>query len=87
MQLSGLRTQLVSMRIQIQSLAWLRGLRIRHCHELQGRSQMWLGSSIAVAVAQDPAAALIQALAQEGPQAADVAVKRKKQKEKEKRKA
>ena len=48
---------------------------------------MWLGSSIAVAVAQDPAAALIQALAQEGPQAADVAVKRKKQKEKEKRKA
>ena len=33
-------------------LALLRGLRIRHCHELWCRSQTWLGSHVAVAVAQ-----------------------------------
>ena len=32
-------------------LASLSGLRIRHCHELWCRSQMWLGSHVAVAVA------------------------------------
>ena len=34
----------------VQSLALLSGLRIRHCHELQYRVQMWLGSCVAVAV-------------------------------------
>ena len=43
--LSRLRTRLVSMRIQVQFLASLSGLRIWHYHEL------WLGSHIAVAVA------------------------------------
>ena len=36
--------------VQVQSLALLSGLRIQCCHELQCRSQMWLGSGIAVAV-------------------------------------
>ena len=38
-------------RICVPSLASLSGLRIRHCHELWCRSQTWLGSSVAVAVA------------------------------------
>ena len=38
------------MRMQIQSLAMLSGLRIRHCRELWHRSQTWLGSGVAVAV-------------------------------------
>ena len=46
--LSGLQTWLVSMRIQVQSLASLR-LRICHCHELWHRLQMGLGSCVAVA--------------------------------------
>ena len=50
--LSGLRTQLVAMRMQVQSLASLSGLRVWHCHKLQRRSQMLLRSSIAVAVVQ-----------------------------------
>ena len=42
MWLSGLQTQLVSMRMRVQSLASLSGFRIRHWHELselQCRSQ------------------------------------------------
>ena len=42
--LSGLRTQLVSMRIWVRPQALLIGLRIQHCCKLQCRSQMWLGS-------------------------------------------
>ena len=49
--LSRLWTQLVSIRIQVWFLASLIGLRIRHCFTLQHRSQMWLGSCVAVAVA------------------------------------
>ena len=41
-----------SMRMQVRSLASSTGLRIRHCRELQCRSQTWLGSHIAVAVMQ-----------------------------------
>ena len=44
--------QLSSMRTQVQSLASLSGLRIRRCHELRCRSQILLGSGIAVAVMQ-----------------------------------
>ena len=43
-------TQLVSMRMQVQSLALLSGLRIWHCHEWWCRSQTRLRSDIAVAV-------------------------------------
>ena len=39
------------MRMQVPSLASLRGLRIWHCHELWYRMQTQLGSGIAVAVA------------------------------------
>ena len=39
-----------SMRTQVQHLASLRGLRIRHCHELWCKLQMRLGSGVAVAV-------------------------------------
>ena len=36
--------------LQIQSLASLSGLRILYCHELWYRSQMQLGSHVALAV-------------------------------------
>ena len=42
---------LVSMRMEVQSLALPSGLRIQHCCELWCRSQMRLRSGIAVAVA------------------------------------
>ena len=45
------RMQLETMRFQVQSLALLSGLRIQHCPELWCRSQMWLRSQVAVAVA------------------------------------
>ena len=41
--LSRLRTQLVSMRMWVGSLALLSGLRTEHCPELWCRSQMSLG--------------------------------------------
>ena len=42
--------QLVSMRIQVQSLASLSRLEMWHCHELWCRLQTWLRSCIAVVV-------------------------------------
>ena len=48
--LSRLQTWLVSMRMGVQSMASLSGLRIWHCHELWYRSQMWLRSCVAVAM-------------------------------------
>jgi len=45
------RTQLGSVRMRVPSLASLRGLRIQRCHELWCKSQMWLRSRVAVAVA------------------------------------
>ena len=44
--------QLVTMKLWVQSLAWLSRLRIWHCHELWCRPQRWLRSCIAVAVAK-----------------------------------
>ena len=38
------------MRRRVRSLASLGGFRIQHCRELWGRSQMWLGSHVAVPV-------------------------------------
>ena len=43
---------LASMRTQVWILASLTGLRIQHCRERWCRSQMWLGSGVAVAVAK-----------------------------------
>ena len=42
---------IVSMRMQVQSLALLSGLRIQRCHKLWYRSQMQLGFGVAVVVA------------------------------------
>ena len=39
------------MKMWVQSLAWLNGLRIQRCRKLQCRLQMWLRSGVAVAVA------------------------------------
>ena len=44
----GLRTRLVSMRMWVQFLASLSRLRIQHCHERGYRSQMQLGSGVAM---------------------------------------
>ena len=74
MWLSALRTQLVSMRMQVQSQALLSGLSIWRCHKLWFRSQMLLGSGIAVA------AALIQPLAWEFPYASGAALERRRKK-------
>ena len=48
------RIRLGTMRLQVQvrSLPLLSGLRIWHCHELWCRLQTWLGSCVAVTVAQ-----------------------------------
>ena len=50
--LSGEGTQLVTMRFRVWSLASLSGLKIRCCCELWCRSQTWLGSWVAVTMAQ-----------------------------------
>ena len=42
----------MSVRMQVQSLTSLTGLRIQPCHKLRCRSKMWLGSGIAVAGVQ-----------------------------------
>ena len=47
---SETRNRLVSMRMQVGSLALLCGSGIWRCHELWCRSQMWLRSCVAVAV-------------------------------------
>ena len=47
----GKLIQQVSMRLQVRSLVLLSGLRIQRCRELWSRSQTWLGSGMAVAVA------------------------------------
>ena len=46
-----LMNQLVSMRTRVRSLAMLSGLRIQCCRDLWCRSQTWLRSGIAVAMA------------------------------------
>ena len=74
--LGGLRTQLVSMRMCVPSLALLSRLRIQRYLKLQMR----LRSGIAVAVTQLAAAAPIQPLAWKPPHATHAAVKAKKKK-------
>ena len=74
------RIWLVYMRTRVQSLASLIGLRIWYCHELWCRSQTWLGSGIAVAVALDGGYSSDRPLAWGLPYAACVAVKRQKNK-------
>ena len=47
---SGLRTNIVSVRMWVSFLASLSGLRMQHCRELWCRLQMRLRFGIAVAV-------------------------------------
>ena len=67
------RIWLVIMRMQVWSLALLRGLRIRHCCELWCRSQTWGSDMVLLWLWDRPAAtALIQFLAWEPPYASGV---------------
>ena len=52
--LTGLRAQLVSMRMQVWSLALLSGLRIQCCHKLWCRSRMLLGSRTSICCRYGP---------------------------------
>ena len=67
------------MRTRVRSLASLSGLRIRRCQDLWCRSQMWLGSDVAVAAAVAP----VRPLAWEPPYATGVALKKTKKKKKD----
>ena len=72
--------------MQVRSLDWLSGLRIRRCHELWYRSQTLLGSSMDVAVAIASAAiAPVRPLSWEIPYAEGVSLKSKKIKKFEKK--
>ena len=82
--LSSWRTQLVSIKMRVGSLALLSGLRIQRCHELWCRSQISLGSHVDVAMVSPAATAPIQSLDWELPYAKGKALKRQKIKIKEK---
>ena len=75
--LSGLRTQLGSMRMCVQSLTLLSGLRILRCPKSQWRSWMWLGSGAAVAVALAGSCTPTGLLVWELPYAVGAALKKK----------
>ena len=69
------------MRMWIQSLAWLSGLRVWRCHELRYRSQMWLGSCVLWWLScRLAAASTTRPLAWEFPHDTSTALKRKKKK-------
>ena len=80
MWLSGLKPNTVSVRMRVQSLVSLSGLRIQHHYKLRCRSQVGLGSGIVVPELwhRPAAAALIRYLAQELPYATGTVVKTKK---------
>ena len=73
-----------NMRLRVQSLASLGGLRIQCCPEVRCRSQMWLGSGIAVSLAL-MTTALIRPQAWEPPYAVGGALKSQKTKKKKKK--
>ena len=74
------RIQLGTMRLWVQSLTSLSGLRILCCRELWCKLQMQLGSHVAVCWRRLAATAPIIPLAWEPPYAAGVALKGKRQK-------
>ena len=65
------------MRVQVRSLIWLSGLRIRRCHEPWCRSQTQLRSGVAVAVVKAGSYSSDLTLAWEFPHAAGAALKNK----------
>ena len=73
------------MRMRVQSLVSLSGLRIWRCHELWCRSQTWLGSWVVVAVAVMAAPDPIGLLAWEPLYAMGATLKRQKDKKKKKK--
>ena len=66
----------------VPSLASLTGLRIWHCHKLQGRLRMQLDPTLLWLWRRPAAVSLIQPLAWELPCAVSVALKSKKKKKK-----
>ena len=80
------QTWLGSTRTQVQSLASLSGLRIRHCRELWCRSQTRLGSSIAVMWCRPATTAPVGTLAWEPPYNPENPTKHKKNQKKKKKK-
>ena len=78
--LIGLRTGPcpISVKTQFQFLALLSGSRIQCCCMLLHKLQMWLGSSVAMAVVEATAAALIWPVVWELLYATGEAIKRKK---------
>ena len=68
------------MRMWVQSLALLSGLRIRRCHKLQRRSQMQLGPALLWLWCRPAAAVLMQPPAWDPPHATGTALKRKEKK-------
>ena len=74
----------VTVRMWVQPLASLSGLRIWCYCKMQCSLQMWLRFGVPMAVAYVAAAALIRPLAWELPCAAGVAIKRKKKKKRTK---
>ena len=72
------RNQQGTMKLWVQSLASLSGLRIWHCHELWCGSQMWLSDPALLWLwCRLAAVALIRPLAWEPPYATGVALKSK----------
>ena len=70
---------LASMRTKVWSLASLSGLGIQHCRVLWCRTQTWLGSGVAVAVAQAGGYSSEDSWPGNLPSAEGVALKRLKQ--------
>ena len=68
----------VSVRMQFQSLALLRGLRIQHCDKLRHKFQMHLGSALLWLGCRLAASAPIRPLAQKLPYPIGAAIKRTK---------
>ena len=75
------KTQPVSVKTYVRSLASLSGLRSRSCREPWCRSQTGLGSRVAVAVVQAGSYGSCSTLAWELPYATGVTVKRENEKE------
>ena len=73
---SAVTNLIIILRMQVRSLALLRGLRIQCCNELWCRSQTWLGSCLLWLWRRLAATALIQHLAWELPYAMGVALKK-----------
>ena len=71
------RIRLICLKMQVRSLAWLSGLRIRLCRELWCRSQTQLGSTVAMAVVEAGSCSSGWMPSLEPPYATSAALKKK----------